>query len=430
MSGVLLKGGRVVDPARGMDQTADVRIADGFIAEIGADLPPLGCEVVDVTGLTVAPGLIDMHCHLREPGYEYKETIASGTRAAAMGGFTAVACMANTNPVNDSAAVTAFIVDKARREGAVRVLPVGAVTRGLKGDELTEMGEMKAAGCVALSDDGRPVASSRRMRLALQYAMNFGLLIISHCEDMSLSEGGDMNEGVTSTLLGLSGIPAAAEEVMAARDIRLAASLGTRVHLTHISSRGTVALVRQAKAQGVHVTADTCPHYVAGTETLNEGFDTHAKVNPPLRTEDDRQAILEGLRDGTIDCIATDHAPHHADEKQVEYHLAANGISGFETAFTLCHTALVDGGVLTLPQLIEKMSWAPARVLGVPGGSLELGASADITVLDPAARRIIDPGSFVSKGKNSPFGGFAGTGRIAATLVGGRIMVRDGQLVE
>lgn len=429
MRGIIIRGGRVVDPATGFDGAADVRVADGIVAEVGANLPTLGCEAVDAAGLVVSPGFVDMHCHLREPGFEYKETIATGTRAAAAGGFTAVACMANTDPVNDSAAVTAFILDKARREGVARVLPVGAVTKGLRGQELSEMGELKAAGCAALSDDGRPVENARRMRLALQYATHFGLLIISHCEEPSLSGGGVMNEGVFSTRLGLGGIPAAAEEVMAARDMLLAASLGTRIHLTHISTRGSVALIREAKARGVRVTADTCPHYVAGTEALIGEYDANAKVNPPLRGEGDRQAVIEGLADGTIDCIATDHAPHHADEKRVEFDLAASGISGFETAFTLCHTALVASGRMSLPALLAKLTAAPARALGVSGGTLSPGAPADITLVDPAAARVVDPAAFVSKGKNTPFGGFAGTGRVAGVMTGGRWVVWDGTLI-
>lgn len=428
MSGILLKGGRVIDPARGLDGVADVRIQDGMIAEVGADLSAHGSEPVDAAGFVVAPGFVDMHCHLREPGHEYRETIATGTRAAALGGFTAVAPMANTEPVNDNAAVTAFILDRARREGAARVLPVGAVTKGLLGRELTQMGELKTAGCVALSDDGHAVSTARMMRLALQYASQFGLLVIDHCEEPTLTQGGAMNEGVLSTMLGLAGIPGAAEEIIVARDIALAASLGLRVHLTHLSTAGSVALVREAKARGVRVTADTCPHYVAATEALIGDYDTNAKVNPPLRGEADRAAVIAGLADGTLDCIATDHAPHHADEKNVEFDLAANGISGFESAFTLCHTALVASGALTLPALIEKMSLAPARILSTQLGTLSPGAAADIVVLDPGASCVIDPDTFYSKGKNSPFRGYAGKGRVVHTLLGGRFVVRDGAL--
>ena len=424
----LLKGGRVVDPFQGIDQVADIRVEDGTIAKIGMGLPGDGAETVDLGGLTVTPGLIDMHCHLRQPGFEYKETIATGTRAAAAGGFTAVACMANTSPVNDCRAVTEQIVNLARREGAVRVYPVGAVTHGLEGKELTEMHELHAAGCVAFSDDGKPVADARRMYLAMQYAQGLNLPILSHCEDASLANGGSMNEGYYSAILGLKGHSRTAEEAMVAREIILAQSLSTRVHIMHISTQGSVQLIREARARGVRVTCETCPHYIAGTDAMAAEYDTSTKVNPPLRTEDDRQAVIDGLCDGTIDCIVTDHAPHHQDDKALEYQAAAFGISGLESAFGLCYTHLVKTGRLSLSRLCMLMSAVPASVLQVPGGNLGEGSPADIAVFDTEREYALDVGAFQSKGKNNPFHGQRLYGRAVHTMVGGRWVLRSGTL--
>lgn len=425
---LVIKNGRVVDPTQGLDEVLDIRVQDGVIVEVGHDLS--ADETLEAKGRVVTPGLIDMHVHLREPGLEYKETISTGTRAAAKGGFTAVACMPNTVPVNDCAAVTAQILAIAAQEGVVRVYPIGAVTRGSKGAELTEMAELRRSGCVAVSDDGKPVESANKMQLAMEYASAFGLTVHSHCEDLDLVQGGDMNEGPVCTRLGLRPNTPVAEELMAAREILLARSLGVRVHLCHISTRGSVELVRWAKGLGVQVSCETCPHYICGTDDLVEGYDTNTRVNPPLRSQDDRQAILEGLMDGTIDAIATDHAPHHADEKLVEYQLAANGISGLESAFGLCYTELVSSGRMTLSDLVERMSVHPASLLGVPGGSLQVGQPADITVWDLETTYAIDPAHFVSKGHNNPFGGWKVQGRAIHTVVGGKPVLVEGQLAE
>lgn len=424
----LLKNARVVNPA-GLSGKLDILVDEGRVAEMTERIDCPEAERINLEGMTVIPGLIDMHSHLREPGYEYKETIATGTRAAAAGGFTAVACMPNTLPVCDSEAVVTQILEKAHAQGVVRVYPIAAITKGQKGEELTEMGLLQAAGAVAFSDDGRPVENPRMMRLGLQYAKNFDALLISHCEDKQLAGAGVMNEGVMSTKLGLAGISRASEELMVARELILAETLRTRVHIAHVSTRGSVELIRQAKGRGVRVSAETCPHYFAATDELVEGYDANTKVNPPLRTEDDRQAILEGLKDGTLDAIATDHAPHHPDEKLVEYSLAASGIAGFETAFGLSYTYCVQAGVLTPAQLVEKMSIAPARILGVEGGVLSPGRPADITVADCQKEYAIDVGSFLSKARNNPFNGWRVTGKISMTMVDGKIVYKNGKIV-
>lgn len=423
----IIKDAFVVNP-RGAGGRLDIHVVNGEIARLGESLDAADAQVVHAQGLTIFPGLIDMHCHLRDPGFEYKEDIRTGTYAAAAGGFTGVACMPNTHPVCDSEAVVQYILEKAAREGSARVYPIAAITKGLKGKELSEMGLLGQAGAVAFSDDGQPVEDSRMMRLALQYAMNFDALLISHCEDKSLVAGGVMNEGVQSTKLGLPGATRAAEELMLTREIILAETLGAKVHIAHVSTRAGVESIRQAKARGVRVTAETCPHYFAATDALVEGYDTNTRVNPPLRTEDDRQAVLQGLRDGTIDAIATDHAPHHADEKAVEYNLAASGISGFETAFALAYTHCVQTGVLSLDDLALRISAAPADILGVPGGVLCEGAPADMTVVDLEAGYPIDVNSFQSKGKNNPFGGWQVSGRVEATAVGGNFVYNRGNI--
>jgi dihydroorotase len=427
---ILLKNGTVVDPIQSIHGKMSVLIEDGRISGLGEILPEEGAEVVDVTGKIVMPGLVDMHCHLRDPGYEYKEDIASGTRAAAMGGFTSVVCMGNTKPFADNAAVITYILDKARREGRVRVYPVGTVTVGLKGEELTEMADMLRAGAVAFSDDGKGVASGGQIRLAMEYAKDFDALIMEHCEDMKIAADGYVNEGLMSTLLGLQAQNAAAEEAMLARDLILAEHLNARIHLCHVTTKGGVELIRLYKKKGVRVTAETAPHYLAATEDILDGYDTNTKVNPPLRTAEDQAALKAALADGTLDAIATDHAPHHSDEKRVEYALAASGISGFETAFALSYTELVKGGVLTLDRLVEVMSQRPAEILGLEHGTLKPGAPADIAVMDVDAPYAVDVNAFVSKGKNNPFHGRQVYGRAVHTLVNGVFAVRDGKLNE
>jgi dihydroorotase len=427
MSRLLLKGGRVVDPAQGLDATLDVMIAEGTIEEVGPRVQARGAQVLDAKGLVVCPGFIDIHTHLREPGREDKETIATGTRAAAAGGFTAVCAMPNTDPVNDTAGITRAIVERARAEGAVRVYPIGAITRGQKGEELSEFGDLKEAGCVAFSDDGKPVASARVMRRALEYAKAFDLAIIDHCEEPTLAEGACMNEGPVSTVLGLRGQPAAGEAIMVERDVLLAELVGGRVHIAHLSAAASVDAVRRGKARGVRVTAEVTPHHLFLTdEAVREtGYDTHTKMNPPLRSEADREAVLAGLLDGTIDCIATDHAPHTVDDKKVEYDHAANGIVGLETAVALCLDRLVGAGLLELPYLVALLSANPARVLGLPGGTLAPGSPADLTLLDLAKKRQVDATRFESRSRNTPFGGWILKGWPAMTIVGGRVAWKD-----
>ena len=422
MSKLLVKNGNVVFPdgVRACDILAEGRT----ILKIGEDIEDPSAETIDAQGLYVFPGLIDMHVHLREPGFEYKEDIASGSAAAVHGGFTQVCCMPNTQPVCDNAAVVGYIVARAKEVGLCKVRPIGAITKGEQGETLAEMGKMKAAGAVAVSDDGRPVSDARMMRLAIEYASDFGLLCLSHCEDKSLVDGGVVNEGYNSTLAGLKGIPRAAEEIMLAREIILAETLHKRVHICHVSTKGGVQLLREAKARGVQVTAETCPHYFTLTDDIVVSYDANTKVNPPVREAEDVAAIREGLRDGTLDCIVTDHAPHHRDEKICEYNLAAFGISGIETSFSLSYTALVRSGILTLSQLAERMSGAPARILGLEGGSLTEGGAADIMIADLGEKYVIDPKDFVSKGKNTPFAGKEVYGRVKYTIVDGTVKYR------
>jgi dihydroorotase len=421
---LLISGGRVIDPGAAIDAVQDVLIQDGAIAEIGRGLRRRveAAQVIDATGKVVVPGLIDMHVHLREPGYEYKETIESGTRAAAAGGFTAVCCMANTDPVNDCRAVTDYILGKARAEGAVRVYPIGAVTRGLAGKELAEHAELAEAGCVAFSDDGRPVMNAALYRRAMEYTLPFGFPVISHAEDVNLTRGASMNEGVVSMELGLIGAPAAAEDAMVARDILLAELTGAHLHVAHISTAGAVRLVRDAKARGVRVTAEVTPHHLLLTEEAVRDYDTNAKMNPPLRTRADCEALIAALADGTVDCVATDHAPHALAEKEGEYDRAAFGVVGLETAFPLLHDRLVRSGRIGLPTLIARMSHAPARLLNLPGGTLARGAPADVTIVDPEREVAIDPRAFHSRSRNTPFAGLRARGAPAVTIVGGRIV--------
>jgi dihydroorotase len=419
-----LRGGRVIDPARGIDSEADVivqdgailRIAQGAAAGAGRDV-----KVVDVRGKWVVPGLIDLHCHLREPGHEYKEDISTGTRAAAAGGFTAVCAMPNTSPPNDTRAVTELIVRRARDVGVVRVYPVGAITKGLGGETLAEMAELKEAGCVAVSDDGQPVMNAEVMRRALEYARTFGLTVVQHCEDKTLSAGGAMNEGPVSTRAGIRAQPASAESAMVARDLELCALTGARYHVAHISSADSVRLVRAAKQRGLPVTCEVTPHHLTLTDEACAHYDTAAKCNPPLRTANDVAALREALGDGTIDAVATDHAPHSAVEKEVEFEQAAFGMIGLETALPLV-LELVRAGVLTPATMVARMSTAPAAAFGLRGGTLADGATADITVIDPEAAWTVAPGGLVSRSRNTPFVGRALRGRAVLTVVGGTIV--------
>ena len=418
---ILIKNGQVIDPANKIDGKLDILVADGKIAKLGkpGTIPANSAQTVDASGKLVVPGLIDMHVHLREPGFEYKETIATGTAAAKAGGFTSVCCMPNTNPVNDSRSVTEFILAQARNAWA-RVFPIGAITKGSKGEELTEMAELHAAGCFAVSDDGKPVLNSAIMRRAMEYSKIFDLLVISHCEDSSLSDKGVMNEGVVSTELGLRGIPRAAEDVMTGRDISLAELTGCRLHIAHVSTVGSVRLIRDAKSRGVKVTAETCPHYFSLTEEAVRGYNTMAKMNPPLRTADDVAAIKQGLKDGVIDVIATDHAPHAMDEKSGEFDYASFGVVGLETAVGLSFKLVLEG-TLTLNDAVSRMSSNPAKILNLSKGTLSAGADADITIIDPNIEWTVDSAQFKSKSKNTPFNGWKLKGRAVQTIVGGRI---------
>jgi dihydroorotase len=422
---LLLRGGRVVDPSRGVDETQDLLLEDGRVARAGAKLKAKGARELDVSGLVVAPGFIDLHVHLREPGREDKETIASGTRAAAAGGFTAVCAMPNTSPVNDSAGITRQVLEKAALEGSgVRVYPIGAITKGSRGEELAEYAELRESGCVAVSDDGRPVQSARMLRRALEYARGVGLPVIDHCEDPTLSEKASMNEGPVSTLLGLRGAPAASEAIVVERDVLLAELTGGHIHIAHASTAAAVDSIRRGKARGVRVTAEVTPHHLLLTDQLvkDSEYDTATKMNPPLRSEADRRALLEGLRDGTLDCIATDHAPHTIDDKRVPYEEAAFGIVGLETAVALALDRLVAPGHIDLARLIALFSTHPARAFGLPGGTLEPGAPADVTVLDLRRRRSVDPERFQSKSRNTPFAGWSLVGGPAFSIVAGRVV--------
>ncbi len=424
---ILIQNGRVIDPSRGIDAVQDVLVKDGVIAAVGKNLAANGAKTVDAKGLVVSPGFIDLHVHLREPGFEYKETIATGSMAAAAGGFTAVCCMANTKPVNDNASVTRFILEKAAAVNGARVHPIGAITKGLKGEELAEIGEMKKAGVVALSDDGRCVMDARVLRHAMDYAAMFGLTIVEHCEDEHLVKGGIMNEGETSARLGIKGMPAIAEDVIARRDIDIAAYLKRPVHIAHISTLGAVESVRAAKALGTAVTCEAAPHHFSLTEKSLETFDANCKMNPPLRTADDVAAVKEGLRDGTIDCIATDHAPHATWEKELEIDQAPYGIVGLETALGLS-MRLVREGLFGLPRLVELLSTNPARIFSLPGGTLKEGAPADVCIFDTEKKWTVDPAEFVSLGKNSPFAGWELFGKNCLTIVGGRIVYNPSNL--
>jgi dihydroorotase len=417
---LLIKGGRIIDPSQGMDKAADLLIEDGRVKSIGSSQSDADAEIFDASGLIVAPGFIDLHVHLREPGEEYKETIASGAEAAVRGGFTSVCAMPNTKPVNDNASVTRYIIEKAREAEFARVYPIGAITRGSEGEELAEMAEMKEAGAVAVSDDGRPVMNSQVMRHAMEYARDHGLVIVDHCQDAQLSAGGVMNEGRYSTLLGLKGMSRAAEDSHVARDIMLAELTGARVHIAHISTAGAVEMMRRAKSAGLAVTCEVAPHHLALTDEAVINFDTNTKMNPPLRSESDRAALIEAARDGTIDAIATDHAPHHEDEKMLEYDRAPFGVVGLETALGIALSTLHNAAGISLYRVIEMLTTGPARALSLQGGTLADGAPADITIFDPKREWIVDPKSFRSKSRNTPFAGWQLPGAVAAVFVAGR----------
>ncbi len=421
--GVLIKNGRVIDPSQSLDIVSDIYIQEDRVREISKriDTPRKADTVIDASGQIVAPGFIDIHVHLREPGYEHKETIKTGCLAAAAGGFTSIVCMPNTNPINDNASVTEYILLKARTEGIVNVFPIGAITKGEKGEELADIGEMCEAGCVGISDDGMPVTDSGLMRKAMEYVRPFGIPVITHAEDTGLSAGGVMNEGFVSTELGLRGIPAASEEIGVVRDIILCELTGTPLHICHVSTKGSVRLVREAKKRGAKVTAEATPHHFTLTDKLVYGYNTDAKMNPPLRTQEDVDAILEGIADGTIDVIATDHAPHSQDEKNVEFDLAPFGIVGLETALSLS-LELVEKGIITLDEMIKKLTVAPSEIVGIERGTLVPGSIADLVVFDPGMSRTVNAGEFFSKSRNTPFSGWELKGVVSNTIVSGKVV--------
>lgn len=422
---LLIKNGRVIDPGAGIDDTLDILIKDGQIAEIKAkiDNDSAGAKVIDASRLVVTPGLIDMHVHLREPGFEYKETIASGAKAAARGGFTTIACMPNTDPVNDNRGITEFIIAQAKKANLVNVLPVAAVTRGLQGKKLTDMADLIEAGAIAFSDDGRPVSNSLLLRRALEYSKMLSSLIIDHCEDLELSAGGVMNEGKWSLRFGLKGIPSTAEEIIVARDILLARLTGSRLHLAHISCRGSLELIRWAKENNIPVTAEVTPHHLLLTDQMIKDYDPNLKVNPPLRSEEDRQALVQALQDGTIDVIATDHAPHAPDEKDTEFDIAPFGVIGLESALPVLLDQLVHKKIITFSRLVELLSTNPARILGLKNkGHLQVGADADLTLIQPQKKHTIDVSHFASQSRNCPFNGWSVRGMTMMTIVGGKII--------
>jgi dihydroorotase len=423
---VLLKGGRLLDPSTRRDEIGDLLVIDGRIAALCGRLDgPDGAQMIDCSGQVVAPGLVDVHVHLREPGREDVETIASGASAAAAGGFTSICAMPNTIPPTDSQSAVGFVIEKGRQAGQARVFPYGAISVGQNGEQLAEMGEMVAAGAIAFSDDGKPVPNSHLMRTALEYARTFDVVIAEHCEDIALGHG-SMNEGRMSAKLGLKGIPNEAEEIDVIRSILLARRTGGKLHLCHMSTKGSVELIRWAKDQGIAVTAEVCSHHISLTEDAVDGYNTNAKMNPPLRTAEDVEALQRGVADGTIEVLATDHAPHHYDEKEREFADAPNGIVGLETALGVNITYLVRPGIISLATLVDRMSCAPARIFKLPGGTLVAGGVADITVFDPEASWVVDPSRFKSKGRNTPYGGHTLTGRNTATLVDGRVVFQHG----
>lgn len=426
MARILIRGGRVIDPSVDHDAVADVLVQDGLVSAVGRDLPADECEVVDAAGRWVAPGFVDLHVHLREPGHEYKEDLASGGRAAIAGGFTSLACMANTDPVNDDPSVTQYILDRAAKESPARIYPIAAATRGLEGEVMTEMAALREAGAVGFSDDGEVIMDAAVMRRVLEYSKLVGVPIIVHAEDCGLRGDGVINEGVVSTRLGLPGNPVEAEEMHVARDIRLARLTGARLHIAHVSSGGSVALIRQAKEEGLQVTAEVTPHHLTLTDEANTTFDTSTKMAPPLRSSRDVAALREALAEGVIDCVATDHAPHAEYEKDVEFTAAPCGVIGLETAFAVV-CDLVRTGEMTPLDLMRRMSTAPARIFDLPGGSLAVGSPADIVILDPDEQWTYDATDGFSKSRNSPWDGQTLTGRVVATIVAGRLVFRAGR---
>jgi dihydroorotase len=421
---LLIKGGIIIDPSQGMEEVADLFVENGQVSEIGRDLQVEGAEVFDAGGLMVSPGFVDLHVHLREPGEEYKETIASGVKAAVAGGFTSICAMPNTKPVNDNAAITLYILEKAREANLANVFPVGAITRGSLGEELAEMAEMKSAGAVAVTDDGKPVMNAQVMRHAMEYAHDHDLVVADHCQDTCLSAHGVMHEGRYSTLLGLKGMSGSAEDSQVARDIMLSDITGARVHIMHISTARAVDLVREAKRKGLPVTCEVTPHHLALTDARVLGFDANTKMNPPLRSEEDRLALIEAVADGTIDAIATDHAPHHADEKMLEFDRAPFGVVGLETALGSCLEVLYHSGKVPLRRIVEMLTIGGAKVFSLPRGTLQKGATADITIFDPNRQWTVDPAQFKSKSRNTPFTNWQLRGKALATFVGGREVFR------
>jgi len=424
MSLLLIRNATIVDPSQSLNAKRDLLVRDGKVAAIDDAIEAEGVEVFDAGGLIVAPGFIDLHVHLREPGHEYKETIESGARAAVAGGFTSVCCMPNTEPINDNSSVSSFIREQARKAALANVFPIGAITQGSKGEQLAEIGEMKVAGIVAVSDDGRPVVDSGMMRRAMEYAADFDLPVVDHCEDCCGAEGWAMHEGEYAALMGLKGLPGAAEDLHVARDITLAELTGARVHIAHISTARSVEMVRQAKARGFPVTCEVAPHHfiLSDKDVYESGYNTHFKMAPPLRSEADVEAILEGLRDGVIDAIATDHAPHHYNEKMREFDLAPNGIIGLETAVSLTLDRLAHRGVISLSQMVDLLSCQPARIFNLDRGTLRVGAVADVTIFDPNRQIKVDASQSQSKSRNTPFDGWELKGSVVATIVGGRML--------
>ncbi len=419
---LLIQNGWVVDPKNNIDGKMDILIEDGVIKEVAPSINATADQVINAEGKTVAPGLVDLHVHFREPGLEYKEDIETGSRAAAKGGVTTVVCMPNTSPVIDNKAQVRYVMERGKEVGLINVLTSGCITKGQNGTELAEIGSMKDAGAVAVTDDGKPVGSSVVMRKAMEYAKMFDIPVFSHSEDLSLVDGGSMNEGYTATVLGIPGIPKAAESVAVSRDVLIAEEVDGRLHVCHVSTKNAIEAIRAAKARGVQVTAETAPHYFSLTEKACEGYNTNAKMNPPLRDDEDVKAVIEALADGTLDAIATDHAPHHQDEKELEFDQASNGIVGLETSLGLGVTYLVKTGKLTLSQLIEKMSTVPAEIIKIDRGTLGVGKVADLVIFDPEQSYCVDVKNFASKGKNSPYDGFELYGKIAWTVAGGKIV--------
>jgi len=425
---ILIKNGRIINPAAGFDKVADLLISGKKVEKIGKNISEAADKTIDAKGRIVIPGLIDVHVHLREPGFEYKETIESGSHAAAAGGFTTICCMPNTKPVIDSEIMVEYIKLKAKREAVVNVLPIGAITKGQNGEELAEIGKMAKAGACAISEDGKSVENSGLLKTAMNYSKMFSIPVLSHCEDKSLVSGGCMNAGEQCQIMGLKGISNDSEDVIVARDIILAKSTGAKLHLCHVSTKGAIDLIKDAKARGQEISAEITPHHFTLDDTAVNSYNANTKMNPPLRSKEDVEAVRQALKDGTVDIIATDHAPHSSDEKNCEYENAAFGIVGLETALSLGLTVLVDGGYLTESQLIEKMSVNPAKLLGIQKGNISEGFEADITIVDPNAEYLIDSSTFLSKGKNTAFNGYKVRGKVETTIVGGKIVYEKGKI--